>query len=173
MILTGQEIEKQIADGGITINPFDRECIGRNSYTYHISNKLLEIEKVGDIKTPIKSKEIIIPEEGFLLEPHKLYLGTTKEIIGSKNFVTSLVGRNKIGKLGMFLQITADIGQLGQAHNWTLEIAVIQKLKIYPNMEIGKLTFWLPKGKIDIKNVEYYSTHNDPQPSKLFNQIQQ
>jgi hypothetical protein len=71
----------------------------------------------------------------------------------------------------MFLQITADLGQLGKSHKWTLEIHVIKKLRIYPFMEVGKVTFWQPKGEIDYGNEEFYSTQNSPYPSKLFKRL--
>ncbi len=72
----------------------------------------------------------------------------------------------------MFLQITADLGQLGKAHKWTLEIQVVKKLRVYPFMEIGKVTFWLPKGEINYDNTEFYATQNTPYLSKLFKQLE-
>ncbi len=39
-------------------------------------------------------------------------------------------------------------------------------------MEIGQVTFWDTKGKIDKDSVEYYATKDTPEVSKLFNQIQ-
>ena len=80
-----------------------------------------------------------------------------------------MIGRNTMAKLGMFLQITADLGQLGEAHKWTLEIKVVQRLRIYPNMEIGQVTFWQPKGSVN-QNVEFYATQNEPYPSQLYNE---
>lgn len=172
MILLADEILREVQDGNITISPFDIHCLKPSSYKYHISNTLLEIEEIGDIKIPTKTKEIQIPKEGITLEPHKLYLGTTQEIIGSKKYVTSLIGKASAGNLGMFLQITADLGQIGKAHQWTLEIHVVQYLKIYPNMEVGQVTFWLPKGDVNSETVEFYSTQNTPQISKLYEEIQ-
>ena len=170
MILTAKDIEKEVKKGNITIDPFDKKCLKPNSYIYHLAPKLIQILDVGDKRKKVKTKELVIKERGLILEPNKLYLGTTVEMIGSKKFVTSLIGRNKIGKLGMFLQITADLGQLGDAHKWTLEIKVVQRLRIYPNMEIGQVTFWLPKGEIDIQETEFYAKQNEPYPSQLYNE---
>jgi len=170
MILTGNEIEKQVENGNIVIKPFDEECIKPNSYVYHLGDTLVEVLDVGDKKRKLKTRKIKIPEKGYVLEPKRLYLGTTVETIGSKEYVTSLIGRNRIAKLGMFLQITADLGQLGKEHRWTLEITVVQNLRIYPNMEIGQVTFWDTKGEKNIGDVEFYATKNEPYPSQLFNQ---
>lgn len=172
MILKANEIQKQVKKGNIVIEPFDEQYLKPNSYIYHISDTILEIEGDIDTKEEVKTKEIHIPEEGITLMPHKLYLATTQERLGSTKYVASLIGRARTGKLGLFTQITADLGQLGKAHKWTLEIHVVQPLKIYPNMEVGQVTFWDIKGKIDKNSVEYYATKDTPQPSKLFNQIQ-
>lgn len=170
MILTAKEIEKQVEKGKIVIDPFDKECVKPNSYIYHLGDTLVEVLQVGDRKKKPKTRKVKIPEKGYVLEPGRLYLGNTVETIGSKEFVTSLIGRNRIAKLGMFLQITADLGQLGEAHRWTLEITVVQNLRIYPNMEIGQVTFWDTKGEKNIENVEFYATKNEPYPSQLYNE---
>lgn len=170
MILTAKAIETEVKNGNITIDPFEQKCLKPTSYIYHLAPKLVQILEVGDKRKKIKTKELVIKERGLILEPNKLYLGTTVEMIGSEKFVTSLTGRNTMAKLGMFLQITADLGQLGKAHRWTLEIKVVQRLRIYPNMEIGQVSFWIPKGDIDIQKVEFYATQNDPYPSQLYNQ---
>ncbi|MDD4382200.1 MAG: deoxycytidine deaminase [Candidatus Dojkabacteria bacterium] len=172
MILKAKEIKKHVKEGNITIEPFNEQYLKPNSYIYHLSDTILEIDGNIDTKQAIKTKEIHIPQEGITILPHKLYLGTTQEILGSKKYVPSLIGRARTGKLGLFTQITADLGQLGKAHKWTLEIHVVQPLKIYPNMEIGQITFWDTKGKVDKENVEYYATKDTPETSKLFNQIQ-
>ena len=170
MILTAKEISKEVKKGNIAIDPFDEKCLKPNSYIYHLSPNLIQVLDVGDKRKKAKTKELLIKERGLILEPNKLYLGTTVEEIGSKKFVTSLIGRNSMAKLGMFLQITADLGQLGKAHRWTLEIKVVQRLRIYPNMEIGQVTFWDTKGDKNIGDVEFYATKNEPFPSQLFNQ---
>jgi dCTP deaminase len=136
-----------------------------------LADTLLLVEDTGDIDRTPTTKEFIIPPDGFILEPNKLYLGVTQEIMGSEYYVTSLGGRNRIGRLGMFVQICADLGQLGKSHRWTLEINVIKKLKVYPFMQIGKVTFWMPKGEIDHSDTEFYATKDIPYPSTLFEQI--
>jgi len=168
MILTAKEIEKEVKKKNIIIDPFDPKCLKPNSYIYHLSPKLIQVLDVGDKRKKAKTKELLIKERGLILEPNKLYLANTVETIGSKKFVTSLIGRNTMGKLGMFLQITADLGQMGEAHKWTLEIKVVQRLRIYPNMEIGQVTFWVPKGDIDMKDTEFYAKQNEPYLSNLY-----
>ena len=106
--------------------------------------------------------EEVIPKEGIKLEPQRLYLANTYETIGSKEYVTSLIGRSSVGRLGLFLQISADLGNLGDAHKWTLELTCVQPIIIYPYMIIGQVSFWLPEGKINLYAGEY-NKYNVPQ----------
>ena len=171
MILTGQEIKKKVNEGSITIEPFCIESINPNSYNYHLSSNLIVIEREIDSKQKTEYKKVTIPEDGLILEPSKLYLGSTREIIGSTKYVTSLIGRSSIGRLGLFMQITADLGQLGESHKWTLEMHVVKKLKVYPNMKIGQVSFWETFGKNDFDYIDLYNMSNDPIISKIYKEF--
>jgi len=51
-----------------------------NSYNLRLHNELLVYEEeILDMKKPNKTRKIIIPEEGLVLEPGRLYLGRTLE----------------------------------------------------------------------------------------------
>lgn len=165
MILTGTEIKKQVKRGDITIKPFDSADINPNSYNYHLSSEIIEIKRASNFKNDIKYLKI--PTEGLIFYPNRLYLGCTDEIIGSKDYVTSLIGRSSVGRLGVFLQITADLGQLGKAHKWTLEIHVVKKIKLYPHMKIGQVSFWTPKGDLIYNYSDLYNNSNYPVLSNM------
>ncbi len=167
MILTGKEIEKEVCKGNITIDPFSIENLNPNSYNYHLGKELLIIEGEQDCKLPQDAKSCIIPEEGLILEPSKLYLGVTEEKIGSRKFVTSLIGRSSIGRLGLFLQITADLAQLGNSHKWTLELHVVKKLRVYAGMKIGQVSFWTIYGDSCYNYQDLYNNSNRPLVSKI------
>ncbi|ETJ34437.1 Deoxycytidine triphosphate deaminase, partial [human gut metagenome] len=90
MILSGKEILKNIGKD-ILIEPFDENRINPNSYNLSLFNELLVYENnVLDMKTPNPTKKIVIPEEGLLLEPGKLYLGRTNEFTKTEKFVPML-----------------------------------------------------------------------------------
>lgn len=168
MILTGKEIEKQVELGNIHIKPFKKDNINPNSYNYRLSNKLYKVTNdLLDIMKETQYIEIDIPEDGYILEPKSLYLGTTVESIGSDYFVTQLIGRSSVGRLGLFLQITAPLGHIGAKHCWTLELTAIQPIKIYKNMKIGQVSFWQPEGNID-KYTGSYNNYNNPHISEFF-----
>ncbi|MDO4729851.1 MAG: deoxycytidine deaminase [Candidatus Saccharibacteria bacterium] len=167
MILTGSEIQKQVKKGSITIEPFTENLLNPNSYNYRLGKTLrIVTNDIIDPRQEAVFTEVIIPEEGYILEPDKLYLGSTVEKIGSEEFVTSLIGRSSVGRLGMYLQITADLGQLGRAHCWTLEIRVVQPLRVYAGMRIGQVSFWKPAGDIDKLYTAGYTRFNTPHQNK-------
>ncbi len=168
MILTGSEIHKQVKLGRIKIAPFSENLINPNSYNYRLGKIIYEVESVIlDPKTETRVKKHIITKKGFILRPGKLYLAHTVETIGSDYYVTSLIGRSSVGRLGLFLQITADLGHIGAKHCWTLELKVVQPLRVYPYMKIGQVSFWTPKGSKQKKYIGRYSKYSQPHTSQI------
>lgn len=168
MILTGQEILLQVEKGIIAIDPFRQDYLNPNSYNYSLGSELLEITNmpINTREKPTSIEHRIDEVDGFLLQPSKLYLGHTSEVIGSSKYVASLIGRSSLGRLGLFLQITADLGQLGEPHQWTLELKVVQPLRVYAGMRIGQISFWEPRGDIAQLYQGGYIEHNRPHPSR-------
>lgn len=170
MILSGTKILEEVKNGNINIEPFDKSMLNPNSYNYHLGNTLLEInDDVIDPHSPSNFKKIPLTDKGYTLKPNKLYLASTKEKIGSNKYITQLIGRSSTGRLGLYLQVTAPLGHVGCNHCWTLELRVVMPLKIYPNMRIGQVTFWLLAGK---KTMTYengkYNKYLTPQISKFY-----
>ena len=96
MILSGIEIEKRL-DKDISIDPYNKKQLNPNSYNLRLYNKLLSYkDEVFDMKKPLKTKKIIIPESGIILKPNKLYLGRTVEYTKTKNLVPMLEGRSSV-----------------------------------------------------------------------------
>lgn len=168
MILSGLEIEKNLGKN-IIIEPFNRSQLNSNSYNVRLHNKLLVYkEKTLDMKKPTETKEIIISEEGFKLEPNELYLGRTLEYTTTKNFVPMIEGRSSIGRLGIFIHITAGFGDVGFSGYWTLEIFCIKPIIIYPNVEIAQLYYHTIDGEYEEYSSGKYQNNTDVQPSMLY-----
>jgi len=168
MILSGKEIAKQL-NKTIFIEPFDEKQLNPNSYNLKLHNELLVYSKNQlDMKLPNATDKIIIPESGLLLEPNKLYLGRTKEYTRTERYVPMLEGRSSIGRLGMFIHVTAGFGDVGFAGFWTLEIFVIQPLVIYPDVEICQIYFHSLEGEFDKYSSGKYQNNEGIQPSMLF-----
>lgn len=162
MILSGAEITRQISLGNITINPFDINQINPNSYNYRLGEFFRELHPDASLgNNRITNPMLRIPRGGRRIEPGKVYLCHTLEVIGSSRFVASLIGRSSIGRLGLFLQLAADLGNLGPAHRWTLELTCVQPIIIYSGMIIGQISFWVPSGSF--KPYEgRYTDHSQP-----------
>jgi len=138
MILTGPAIKTAVKKGRVMLEPFDESDLNPNSYNYHLADALLVAGQKGK-----RLKKITLPAKGYVLQPGQIYLGTTHERIGSDYFVTLLLGRSSVGRLGIFLNVTADLGHLGSCSHWTLELTVVQPVRIYPRMKIGQVSFWV------------------------------
>jgi dCTP deaminase len=174
MIISGKEIKKQVEQGRIHISPFIEEHINPNSYNYRLHEDLLEILDLPiDPKREPNLQKIKIGEEGYVLQPGKLYLGSTVEEIGSDYYVTSLIGRSSVGRLGLFLQITADLGHVGAKHRWTLELKVVQPLIVYPLMKIGQVSFWTVEGNLNHLYNGKYAKYSEAHCSELHQEFGQ
>jgi len=172
MILSGSEIKKQVILGRIHIYPFMEGHINPNSYNYRLSDELLEIvDDPIDPKSKVQYKKTIMSTQGYVLQPGRLYLGSTVEEIGSEYYVTSLIGRSSVGRLGLFLQITADLGQLGAKHRWTLELTVVQPLVIYPMMQIGQVSFWNVEGQAESLYNGKYAKYSVAHCSEIYQEF--
>jgi dCTP deaminase len=164
MILTGSKIKDEIKKGNIFIAPFSEDQINPNSYNYRLGSSIKVFDKFEDSKAIFR--EIKIPKEGYILETKKMYLATTKEIIGSSKYAMSLIGRSSMGRYGLFLQVSANLGHTTSQHKWTLEIVATIPIKLYPGMIIGQVSFWKNHGAIKKYNGQYGHL-NHPQESFL------
>src|SRR5690606_41700447 len=80
MISSDKRILEEIDNGTIVIEPFDRKCLGTNSYDVHLCKYLATYkDAVLDAKKHNEIEHFEISEEGFILQPGKLYLGVTLE----------------------------------------------------------------------------------------------
>ena len=168
MILSGKEILKQMGRS-IKITPFDEGLINPNSYNLRLHNELLAYEeRLLDMKKPNAVTKITIPESGFMLEPGKLYLGRTLEYTETDSYVPMLEGRSSIGRLGMFIHVTAGFGDVGFSGYWTLEIFCVQPIIIYPGVEICQIYYHTIQGDYEKYTSGKYQNNSGIQPSMLY-----
>ncbi len=168
MILSGLEIKNKMGNE-IIIEPFDVKYLNPNSYNLRLNNELLVYEEdVLDMKKPNKTKKIIIPEEGLVLEPGKLYLGRTVEYTKTDQYVPMLEGRSSIGRLGLFIHVTAGFGDVGFSGYWTLEIHCIEPIRIYAGVEICQIYYHKIEGEYEQYISGKYQNNADIQPSLLY-----
>ena len=168
MILSGKEIQRHMGKD-IVIQPFDPKRLNPNSYNLSLHNQLLVYEnRLLDMKLPNPVKTLTIPESGLVLEPDKLYLGRTNEFTQTDRFVPMLEGRSSVGRLGLFIHVTAGFGDVGFAGYWTLEIFCVQPIRIYPNVEICQIYYHDIQGEYEPYQSGKYQNNTGIQPSLLY-----
>ena len=168
MILTGSEILKNVESEKIVIDPFDVSQLNPNSYNFTLGRQLLVYDDyILDVKSNNKTHKMEIPDEGITLAPGTVYLGHTIERIGSRYFVPVIRGRSSIGRLGLFINITADLIDLGSIGQLTLQLNAVQPVKIYPGMKIGQVTFWTVMGEISEYGGRYQNSEG-PVASRMY-----
>ncbi len=173
MILSGLEIKKHIG-GDIIIDPFDEKYLNPNSYNLRLHNELLVYEdEVLDMKKPNRTKKIIIPEDGLVLEPGRLYLGRTMEYTKTEKFVPMLEGRSSVGRLGLNIHVTAGFGDVGFSGYWTLEIHCVQPVRIYPGVEICQIYYHTIEGDYIKYYNGKYQNNTGIQPSLMYRDFEE
>lgn len=168
MILTGTEIKRNVQLNRIIIEPFNPKQINPNSYNYRLGDSYIEISVDEKYDLSIQQDCGVkkrISESGTIFKKDHLYLCNTYEKIGSDYYVTSLIGKSSMGRLGMFLQVSADLGHQGEIHKWTLEIRPCVSIIVYPRMIIGQVSFWKVEGE-KLDSIGYYKGFDSPTLSK-------
>ena len=172
MILSGQTIKEKIGKE-IIIEPFDERALNPNSYNLKLHNELLVYdEEILDMRTPNKTKTLIIPDDGLVLSPGTLYLGRTVEYTETDRYVPMLEGRSSVGRLGLFIHVCAGFGDVGFKGYWTLEIHCIQPIRIYPNVGICQIYYHAIEGSYSPYVSGKYQNNQGIQPSLLYKDFQ-
>lgn len=168
MILSGREIKRRLGKD-IFIEPYNSGQLGPNSYNLRLHNELMLYEdQLLDMKQKPNVHSIIIPQEGLVLEPGVLYLARTVEHTKTTSCVPMLEGRSSIGRLGLFIHITAGFGDVGFCGYWTLEMFCVKPIRIYPNVEICQVFYHTIEGDFDQYSSNKYQNNQGIQPSMLY-----
>ena len=178
MILSDTEILKQIESGNIVIEPFVREHINPNSVDLRLDNILKTYNNFPlDPRKPNDVTVIEIPENGYVLQPGKLYLGATFERAGTSVFHSQLKGKSSLARLGIFIDCTASWGDTGFCNVWALEISVVHPVIVYPYMRICQIIFTEVKGEVampyDKKPDSKYNGDNRAKESLYYKNYEQ
>lgn len=165
MILTGPQIQSAVENGDIVIRPFRKRQLAPNSYDFRLGDRCcVYVAKTLDAAKENQTQTVPMSKDGLVLQPDRVYLVNTEETMGSKRFVPIIRGRSSVGRLGIFIDITADLIDLGSINQWTLQIHAVHPVRVYPGMLVGQVTFWRTYGR----RVQYdgkYHRHQSPVPS--------
>jgi len=171
MILSGEEIRRHLGNQ-ILIDPFSEERLNTNSYNLSLHHELLVYEEVVlDAAAPNRYRRIQIPTEGLTLHPGMLYLGRTVENTRTLGLVPRIQGRSSLARLGLFISPGASLGEAGYCGTWTLEMFVIQPVKIYPGMKACQIYFHELVGDVETCGDQKYQNSTDIQPSQMYKEF--
>lgn len=159
--------------------------IGRElrAFTYHElvrppSSPHERVRSDVDMAVEPPTIDVRIPETGILLIPGILYLGSTVEYTETHRHVPYLDGRSSVGRLGVSIHVTAGRGDVGFCNHWTMELWVVQPVRVYPRVKIGQLTYHTVAGEVarvyaGKSGTTYGALKRDPmpQPSRLWTSL--
>ena len=179
MSLSGPEIRRQKELGNIVITPWDDARLNPNSYNLTLSDRLAVYRYLNDarplnmldMKREHALSHFTIPPEGFVLNPGRLYLGVTVEYTETHGFIPHIDGRSSTGRLGLFTHVTAGRGDVGFRGPWTLELTVVQPLRIYPDIPILQIYYDTLEGEAGEPYSGGYGGDHRPQASKLWREL--
>ena len=142
------------------------------SYNLSLHNELLVYEEVVlDMKVPNRYRRIEIPPSGLVLSPNQVYLGRTIEHTETHNLVPMIEGRSSLGRLGLFVHVTAGFGDVGFKGYWTLEMFAVQPVRIYAGTQICQLFYHTLMGSAVEYNSSKYQNNRDIQPSLMYREF--
>ena len=188
MVLSDSSILKEIENGNILIEPFNRDNLNPCSVDLTISSKYriynrkkvivgstkdvprhvadnpdsfsLKFEnserplqfsylKELDVKFANEVEEYEMPEEGLVLMPNQVYLYCCNERIGvNGNIRAKVEGKSSLGRLGLFVHVTAGFIDTGFEGSLVLELVATVPLRIYPNMKICQIEYARVEGEV-------------------------
>ena len=171
MILSGHEIRRRMGSD-VVIEPFDEENLNPNSYNLTLHDELMTYEEVVlDMKRANRVRRLTIPPEGIVLDPGQLYLARTEERTETHNLVPMIEGRSSIGRLGLFVHVTAGFGDVGFCGYWTLEMFAVQPVRIYPHVPICQIFYHEIEGEFSEYCSDKYQHNEDIQPSLIYKEL--
>ncbi|GHH36101.1 dCTP deaminase [Lentzea cavernae] len=149
MLLSDQDLRKEVESGRLALDPFDVEMLQPSSidvrldrffrvfnntkYT-HIDPAQQQDDLTSLIETPA--------DEQFVLHPGEFVLGSTFEMVTLPDDLAGrLEGKSSLGRLGLLTHSTAGFIDPGFSGHITLELSNVANLPItlHPGMKIGQL----------------------------------
>ena len=171
MVLSGLEIKKQLGTN-LVIDPFEEALLNPNSYNLRLHDEIMVYEEVVlDMRKANRVRRMTIPDGGLVLTPSQLYLGRTVEYTETHGFVPMLEWRSSVGRLGLFVHVTAGFGDVGFRGYWTLEMFAVQPIRVYPRVPICQIFYHTLQGEYIEYQSDKYQDNRDIQPSLLFREL--
>src|ERR1700704_5372641 len=149
MILSGHQITLERSAGRIVIDPFDETAVNPNSYNFTLSDRL-----------------VVYADGG--LDASR---GDRTGVLGSEYYAPTFAARSSVARLGLFINLSAPLGDIGFIGRWTLQLYPTQDVIVYEGMQIGQMMWWKTLGAISLYDGKYQHA-TGPRSSMLYRSFQ-
>lgn len=168
--------------GNIVIDPFQEEFMQPASVDLHLGEYFLRFKdtcNMIDVKEPLDEmmEEWHIAEGKVVkMKPGDFLLGMTAETVGVNGKIAARMdGKSSLGRIGLFIHITAGFIDPGNKLKLTLELfnASGRPIYLYPGMPIAQVSFHLMSNEVVNQygngklNSKYYGAEK-PQASQFY-----
>lgn len=111
-----------------------------------------------DVRKRPEVRRFKISENGWVLQPGIGYLMHTNERVATNKYIPVLDGKSSIGRLFVWIHVTAGYGDLGFNGQYTLEVASLFPVRLYAGMRICQMRFHTVTGEpVNYQQVGHYT----------------
>ncbi|HUQ57552.1 dCTP deaminase [Lentzea sp.] len=149
MLLSDQDLRKEVESGRLVLDPFDVEMLQPSSIDVRLDRffrvfnntrytHIDPAQQQDDLTSMVEAAE----GEPFVLHPGEFVLGSTYELVTLPDDLAGrLEGKSSLGRLGLLTHSTAGFIDPGFSGHITLELSNVANLPItlHPGMKIGQL----------------------------------
>ncbi len=159
MILSRDEVLREVERGRIKIDPFERANVGTASVDLRVSRYFRRLVRHGgpiDVRPEVDYRDpaittLVEVAEGEAIEvgPGETILGITLERIGLPEDVCGwFEGRSRFARLGLLVHISAGFMQPGTDNNQVLEVSNMapRPLRLHPGTPLCQFIFQRTEG---------------------------
>ncbi|MEV6240670.1 dCTP deaminase [Lentzea sp. NPDC051838] len=149
MLLSDQDLRKEVESGRLLLDPFDVEMVQPSSIDVRLDRffRVFNNTKYTHIDPSMQQDELtslVETQDGepFVLHPGEFVLGSTYEMVTLPDDLAGrLEGKSSLGRLGLLTHSTAGFIDPGFSGHITLELSNVANLPItlHPGMKIGQL----------------------------------
>lgn len=119
------------------------------SYITRTATYKYRYEEPLDVKKDNPTRTFTLSEDGYVLRPGNVYLYACNEEIKVKGSLCSQVdGKSSLGRLGLFVHVTAGFIDTGFKGSLVLELVATRPILVYPNMKICQVKFERIEGDV-------------------------
>ncbi|GAA1546859.1 dCTP deaminase [Dactylosporangium maewongense] len=149
MLLSDRDLTKELADGQLRLEPFDKDLVQPSSIDVRLDRwfRVFNNHLYTHIDPAIQQDDLtamVEVDDGqpFVLHPGEFVLASTLEVISlGDQLAGRLEGKSSLGRLGLLTHSTAGFIDPGFSGHVTLELSNVANLPImlWPGMKIGQL----------------------------------